>query len=527
MSSLFDRARKLVGRVLFRSSDTNASSQDKFSKTAEAFLEFAHRCEMPSVDTDADPVGVVVMPWVMTAVPWYSCALAIGLARRGRNVVLIWDDTTFPARPDASARLAGQNRVIGEVLGRLCGYFPVVRLSQERARPPLEGDFRVLEHLVDLNLTWRFRAANLAKRLPPEMENRRGKHLSSLAHTLALVRDLLSKSTFDYLVAPGGIYSTSGLYLLAGREAQVKVVTYDAGFGSMLICRDGIAAQQSDIASSFKEVLRSDPEVRQATILAAQQEFQRRTRGKDKKRHQVIPSGSQERALSPDVLIPLNIEWDAAALGTHHIFSNTIAWLEETISFVLENSERNVVVRQHPAERHPHLRSHLDIGALLNERFGNRAAFRFVAAEEQVNTYDLIESASLVLPYVSTVGVESAATGAVVIAAGSSYYSGLGFVWFPQSREAYFDKLLQALHGDLPLLPQQCEKAWLCYYLSQVCNRVWTEFTPQPSDFWKWCRESPKALFSNPAVVDILAAIDGNQPLSLIRHRRNLIEGLI
>src|SRR5207302_10423760 len=36
-------------------------------------------------------IGVVVGPWVHTPAPWYALALAVGLAHRGRPVVILWD----------------------------------------------------------------------------------------------------------------------------------------------------------------------------------------------------------------------------------------------------------------------------------------------------------------------------------------------------------------------------------------------------------------------------------------------------
>ena len=69
-------------------------------------------------------VGVVVAPWFSTPVPWYSLMLGIGLARRGRDVTVIWDDSGFPQRA-----VDEQNSVIADVLSGLPPSMPVVRLS--------------------------------------------------------------------------------------------------------------------------------------------------------------------------------------------------------------------------------------------------------------------------------------------------------------------------------------------------------------------------------------------------------------
>ena len=56
---------------------------------------------------------------------------------------------------------------------------------------------------------------------------------------------------------------------------------------------------------------------------------------------------------------------------------------------------------------------------------------RFVAAEDSVNSYDLLRSARLVLPFTSNIGIEAAAIGKPVLVSGAAYYADLGFVWSP------------------------------------------------------------------------------------------------
>ena len=51
---------------------------------------------------------------------------------------------------------------------------------------------------------------------------------------------------------------------------------------------------------------------------------------------------------------------------------------------------------------------------------------------------------------------------------------------------------------------------------------MFTDFSPQQPDFWKWCQQSPDAVYADPAVRDLLTALDENIPLALLRHRRRL-----
>ena len=125
--------------------------------------------------------------------------------------------------------------------------------------------------------------------------------------------------------------------------------------------------------------------------------------------------------------------------------------------------------------------------------------------------------------HTSTVGIEAAALGKPVLAAGDSYYANLGFVYAAGSPQEYFDLLQQGMQGQLSVLPAQQEKAYIGYYL-RLCNQIWTDFTPDMPEFWKWSKRSPEELFADPVVTDILDAIDHNQPIALLRHHRRLKE---
>jgi len=494
---------------------------EHFPDTGEAFQKFLRRCDLaslkePSVKGAGQDVGVVVVPWVATPVPWFAVALGIGLARRGSNVVFIWDDSAFPA---PSPRLETQNSWIDRILTDVRPYFQVVRLSREQLEPPQINDDAVLDRLVKLNLLWALRGGTPTESELADAQQTR----SHLRETLNRIRGLLARTAFRYLVVPGGVYGTSGLYLHVGREAGMRVATFDSGLGWSVACPDGVVTHQVDVPRAFNALYQqTSPELTEA-VEAARAEYDRRSRGKDRMRYQstrVEPTDSIDGLPRAAILIPLSVEWDSAALGRHHIFQDSTDWLVATVGHLLEATDAPVVIRQHPSERRELERSRFRIAALLGERFGSHPRYRFVSAEEDINTYGLLRGARLVLPYVSTIGIEAAAIGKTVIPAGCPYYGELGFTWNATSRDEYFDLIGRAMAGALPPLPDQARKAWLCFYINAVCYRVFTHFSPQPTDFLKWCRAKPERLFATPEVEDLLIAIDEDRPVPLVRHTR-------
>jgi hypothetical protein len=484
-----------------------------FPTSGKRFLRYLRRSKVLPV-ANAQPAGtvaVLVVPWVCTPVPWYSIMLAIGLARRGRRVALIWDDTGFP-----ELHVDRQNQVIGKVLEHVGQFIPVTRLSLLHSAPEAAGDPAIVESLTSQNMTWISRGASSAG----QTDGREDQVRASLDRTLPKVRSALDGLDLDCLVVPGGVYGTSGLFRHEAAARGLRVATFDTDRRIGQLSVDGVAAQNSDIPRAFDVLWASGAEVRRQVVDLARDEFQSRIDNRDSYGFQTGPAAGSPGDVHGTVLMPLNVEWDTAALGRHVHFANTVDWLNSTIEFVLDNDDREVIIRQHPSERRRLQRGNLDFRSLLRDRFGHEPRVRFIAADDAVNSYDLLSTSGLVLPYVSTIAMEAAAMGKPVLVSGESYFSGLGFVWAAGSRDEYFTLLQRGLRGHLDPLPDQSERAWVCYYLAAVRNRIPTDFTPHPDDFWDWCQRDPDQVFADPEVVDILTAIDQDEPVSLLRHRR-------
>ena len=92
------------------------------------------------------------------------------------------------------------------------------------------------------------------------------------------------------------------------------------------------------------------------------------------------------------------------------------------------------------------------MAGVLRDRFGQDPRYSFVAADDPVSSYDLLDSVDLVLPFTSNIGIEAAALGKTVLVAGASFYADLGFTWSATSRDEYLALLRRGLLGDLPPL---------------------------------------------------------------------------
>jgi hypothetical protein len=139
-------------------------------------------------------------------------------------------------------------------------------------------------------------------------------------------------------------------------------------------------------------------------------------------------------------------------------------WLEKTALYFASRPDLQFVVRIHPGELITKAPSVAEVVKKVLPELPEH--IHLILAEAKVNTYDLIEAASLGLVYTTTAGLEMVLSGLPVIVAGKTHYRGRGFTLDPDSWKSYFD-LLDRFHpsnnggdGDMRPHTTQVDLAW-------------------------------------------------------------------
>lgn len=274
----------------------------------------------------------------------------------------------------------------------------------------------------------------------------------------------------EVVITPNGSILEMGAVYQAARYLDIPVVTYEFGEqreriwlaqGAEVMRQETgalwAARQEQALSESQWEQVRALFASRQKASLW--ENFSRRWQG--------VPSqgGAQVRqALSldsrPVVLLAANVIGDSLTLG-RQVFSDSMTqWLERTIQYFASRPEVQFVVRIHPGERYTKGPSVADVvRRVLPDLPGH---IHLVAAEDPINTYDLVEIADLGLVYTTTVGMEMAMSGTPVIVAGQTHYRSKGFTIDPASWDSYFQALDRALAAPGHARPtrEQVERAW-------------------------------------------------------------------
>jgi hypothetical protein len=275
----------------------------------------------------------------------------------------------------------------------------------------------------------------------------------------------------EVVVIPNGTILEFGAVYRVARHLGIPTVTYEFGeqHRRIWLSRDQeVMHQQTDEMWAARGgtglTVEEKDQVRE--LFAARQKanpwenFARRWQG--------VPSagGDQVRlALGldsrPIVLLATNVIGDSLTLG-RQVFSDSMTeWLVRTIEYFARRSEVQLVVRIHPGEL---ITKGPSVADVVQQALpaGIPENIHVVAADAAINTYDIVEIANLGLVYTTTVGMEMALSGVPVIVIGQTHYRQKSFTLDPNSWDAYFELLGQALTNPerYRLTQEQVERAW-------------------------------------------------------------------
>ena len=291
----------------------------------------------------------------------------------------------------------------------------------------------------------------------------------------AAIYNWLKQNKPDVVIVPNGTILEMGVAYRMARLQGIRTVSFE--FADQ---RERIWLAQDDEIMSHDtrdlwEALGNQPLPEGARLALEDLLKSRRgasTWGDFARRWQAAPSQgasivAKELGLDkrPVVLLPTNVLGDSLTLGRQKITSSMAEWVVDTIRYFLQKPNAQLVIRVHPGELKTHGTSMVEV---IEDNFARLPEnIHLIRPEDPVNTYDLIELASVGLVYTTTVGLEMAMAGLPVVVTGRTHYAQKGFTYDPVDWPAYqnmLDKIL-AKPREARLSPKQTEQAWLYAYL--------------------------------------------------------------
>lgn len=454
---------------------------------------------------DGKPIGVLVSPWLFTSAPFFMIEVALQLRLSGRPVLLLWEAGNVFVNAAKPREVAA----IRPLLDRLPPWIPWLDVDTLPDGSRETPDF--LDELLFENAVRHLKAESGAREFlaehPEWQEN--------MSRQCRRVEAFLSSERVASLCIPGGVWASSGIWLRTAARQGLPFTTYDSGAGRLVVSQNSVAAHFGDIRPALERIREGDTS---HLVEKAREALRVRMEGRDPFVLQRAPRTGNHKAF--DILIPLNLRFDSAALCRQRLFGSVTEWLHSVLKWASSRPGTTVAIRQHPCERLDGFRGEDSWETILAEFLRPGSGVTFFPAEADVNSYDLIGAARVVLPFTSRVGIEAAMMGKPVVTSAHCYYDGCGFVSSPQTREEYFELIGAALAGALVPDAEARRLAAVAYYLMEYCTLLATNFTPQPADYADWMAVPPADLANHDALGLVLPALACERPLTQAMHEQ-------
>jgi hypothetical protein len=165
-----------------------------------------------------------------------------------------------------------------------------------------------------------------------------------------------------------------------------------------------------------------------------------------------------KKAAAYKQIVPVftNVIFDTSQPHSNVVFPDMFAWLDLVLEAVKVNPETLFVLRAHPDESRTGKAAresvadwvkHTDASSLPN--------LVFVASNEFISSYELIQRAKFVMIYNSTIGMEASIMGVPVLCAGKARFTQYPTVFFPETVPAYRKMLDDFLRSDRITVPAE------------------------------------------------------------------------
>ena len=416
---------------------------------------------------------------------WIEQAVLVGLALRGQghDVTIAYLPYSSLDKEINSFDLRRQDLYTRRVLQSLAGLIKVISLLDIRSSESLPDRYgKIVEASAAFDTMYRLQVEDF-DRQSMLYRLRTSRNRAALRASLRVLADECP----DVALIPNGLVSELAVAYQAAKDLGLKTITYefnDQREQIWIAQNDIVMYQNTDAMWAARGSQPLTDAQRQAIAEFEDARSHARKYGKGTRFWQdVTPVGSEElrRTLNldarPIVLLATNVLGDSLTLG-RHVFAGSMAeWIEKTVRYFAGRTDVQLVVRVHPGERL--MKGPSIMGVIERALPECPEHIHVVGPLEKVNTYDLMEIASLGLAYTTTVGMEMAMRRVAVVVAGNTHYRGRGFTLDPSSWDEYYRVLEQVL-GNLPgsrLSAQQVVTAWNYAY------RFFFEF---PLDFpWR------------------------------------------
>lgn len=494
----------------------------KFDRYTEQFIKFLNNIpnnifESVKIKENSAKIGVVCNATIGNGNMWYSVVLYLLLKLNGYDVTLIVENISTFANviffEDQHFIIQKYVDYVVKVLECKFGIQTVDFIFDGNGVDLSEEDYKKVKQLAKLNADWQQSSPEQLKQF--DYNEKVILFEIILARNLRVIKEYFEQHQYDTINVRTGLHRQRGLYTWVGNQKNIRVSSFDG----IQFSAEFPACQRIEA----NKILRSslvNSKLKNLAVKWAKIDFYQRKIGdmQNTSNYQQI-NYIDSRQLVYDVVIPLNIRWDGAALGLDNLFSSYEEWLYETVEFLINNTKVNILIREHPAQEFWQNFSYPNYSFLFEKLYGKNDRLYYCKSNEKINTYRVIENCKVVIPYTSTIGIEAAIMGKDVVLNTNVSYKDFEICYTPHTKKEYFSLILDILSGKNQIELQNREiNSYLAYY----AHMTFTSSSEFNTENEKWVKKDFLEIAQETQTKYILDTIAENIPLFISKLEHNL-----
>ena len=160
-------------------------------------------------------------------------------------------------------------------------------------------------------------------------------------------------------------------------------------------------------------------------------------------------------------IVPIftNVIFDTSQPHANTVFEDMFDWLDMALEVIHAHPETLFVIRAHPDELRVRKSSRETVAAWVEASGADKATnVVFVAPNETLSSYELIQKSKFVMVYNSTIGLEASIMGVAVLCAGKARFTQYPTVFFPQTVEDVKGKMKEFLAAEKIDVPPEFKR---------------------------------------------------------------------
>ncbi|MGZ9222994.1 MAG: capsular polysaccharide export protein, LipB/KpsS family, partial [Anaerolineales bacterium] len=168
-----------------------------------------------------------------------------------------------------------------------------------------------------------------------------------------------------------------------------------------------------------------------------------------------------QKAAGLKQIVPIftNVIFDTSQPHANTVFEDMFDWLDLVLEVIRAHPKTLFVIRAHPDELRVRKASRETVAAWVEASGADKEPnVVFVAPNETLSSYELIQQSKFVMVYNSTIGLEASIMGAAVLCAGKARFTQYPTVFFPQTVDEIRRKMKEFLEFEKIDVPPEFKR---------------------------------------------------------------------